>query len=252
MKRVEGRVAIITGAASPNGIGFATAKILVREGGKVVLTDVDAEGVAARAAELVEAGGEAVSMKHDVRSESDWADAIALATGAFGRLDILVNNAGIAYALPIEETTLEQHDTMMAVNVGGVFLGCKAAIAQFRAQKGPGAIVNVSSAAGIIGIPRASIYGASKAAVCIMTKCLAAELGSENIRVNSVHPGTIATDLLLGNAAKDPGSSVDLPMPLSRLGEPIDIAAMILFLASDEAKYITGGQYLVDGGLTAI
>jgi NAD(P)-dependent dehydrogenase (short-subunit alcohol dehydrogenase family) len=253
MPRSDGKIAIVTGAASSIGLGFAAASALGREGAKLVLTDIKGDEAAARARDLVARGVEAIALQQDVTDEKGWRRIIAAAVERFGRLDILVNNAGITHVNTVEDTTLEAWNSQMTVNLAGVFLGTRSAIVQFREQGTGGAIVNVSSAAGIVGIAHASAYSASKGGVRLFTKSAALEVARYGIRINSVHPGAIRTELQLSAIASDPSvtEAINSRIPLGRMGDPEDIGGAILFLASDEAKYVTGTELIVDGGLTA-
>jgi NAD(P)-dependent dehydrogenase (short-subunit alcohol dehydrogenase family) len=180
MGRVQGKVAIVTGAASPIGIGFATAQALMREGAKVVLTDIDGDRVKARAIEL---GGSAYGIAHDVTKEDDWSRVVTETVARHGGVDILVNNAGVAFLGPIGEFTKANWDKQIEINLSSMFLGCKAVLKIFR-LRGRGTIVNTSSVAGVVGVPGGAVYSASKAGVALFTKSLAVELARENIRVN--------------------------------------------------------------------
>lgn len=253
MGRVEGKVAIVTGAASNPGLGYVTAMTLAREGAKVVVTDLDLPGVEACAAAIREAGGEALALQQDVTDEARWQEVINETTAAFGKLDVLVNNAGIAVLAPIEQLSLAQWNKQIEVNLTSVFLGCKAAIPALRAAGG-GSIVNLSSVAGLVGLPTCSAYGASKGGVRIMSKSLAVELGKDNIRCNSVHPGVIWTNMQAAATGADDPTGVDAGaarIPLGRVGKAEDIANCVLYLASDEANYVTGTELTVDAGMTA-
>lgn len=256
MSSLKGRVALVSGGA--RGIGAATARALAAEGASVVITDViDGTDVAK------EIGG--AFMKHDVTVESDWVDAVAFARSRFGGLDILVNNAGVFWVAPLVETDLERFRRMQAVNVDGVFLGMKHAVPAIaeRAHKweGGGAIINLSSVAGLKGSPGVVAYNASKGAVRLMTKSIALEVAPLKIRVNSVHPGVIdtlmggqvITEFAGGGGVNDPDVSrnnVAAMHPLGRLGKPTEIADAIVFLASDKSAFITGMEMVVDGGMT--
>ncbi len=253
MGRVQGKVAIVTGAASDPGLGHASAIALAREGAKLVVTDIDAAGAEACARKIRDAGGEAVALRHDVTSEADWARIIAAAMGDFGRLDILVNNAGIAVLKPIAELTLADWNRQIEVNLTSVFLGCKGAAPVMRTAGG-GSIVNLSSVAGLIGLPNCVAYGASKGGVRLMTKSLAAELGKDGIRCNSVHPGVIWTNMQAGagGGSRETADRMAAGLPLGRVGEPSDIANCIVYLASDESNYVTGAEFTVDAGMTAV
>ena len=258
MQDLDGRVALVTGGA--RGIGAATAKALAAAGAKVVVSDVN-DGTDTAGA----VGGAYV--KHDVTVEADWIAAVAFARETFGGLDILVNNAGIFWMKPIVDTALEDFRRMQQVNVEGVFLGLKHAIPAIaeRAQRwdGGGAIINLSSVAGLVGQAGGLAYNASKGAVRLMTKAAALECarGGLKIRVNSVHPGIIDTAMMAGAAAAiaartGEGSNSMMERfaqshPLGRLGRDIDIANAIVFLASDGAAFMTGSEVVVDGGMTA-
>ena len=256
MGRVSNKVALVTGAAL--GLGKASAELLCREGAKVVLTDVlDREGEAVASA-LVEGGAEAIYLHHDVADEAQWARVIAAAVDRFGSLDILVNNAGVGWGGPPEEETLERWRKLMSVNLDGVFLGTKHAILAMKAAGRGGSIINLSSIEGIVGDPNLGAYNASKGGVRLYTKstalyCAKAGLG---IRVNSIHPGYIWTPMVEnylrqhGDVAE--GRKVlDALHPLGHVGEPDDIAYGVLYLASDESKFVTGAELVIDGGYTA-
>jgi len=253
MKRVQGKVAIVTGAASNPGLGRAIATTLAREGARVVVTDIDEAGVRECADAIRAAGGEALALRHDVTREVDWQETIARALEAFGRLDVLVNNAGIAVLKPLEQLSLAEWNRQLEVNLTSVFLGCKHAAAALR-RSGGGSIVNLSSVAGMIGLRSCVAYGASKGGVRTATKAIALELSGDGIRCNSVHPGFIWTNMQAkATGATDPASVRLSPglVPLGGIGEPQDVAECVLYLASDESKYVTGSEFTVDGGLTA-
>ena len=253
MTGLEGKIALVTGAASAEGLGFAAARKLAERGAKLFLTDLDGDAVAARAADLTAKGHEARAMRQDVTDEGQWDAVIAAVVSVFGRLDILVNNAGIAVLKMMSEMTKADWDRQLRVNLDSVYLGCKAGIDQMRRQGDGGSIVNLSSVAGQIGVPGCAAYSASKGGVRLMSKSIALETARENIRVNSVHPGMIWTDMQKV-ALADNKEQFDLlsgSIPMGRFGQPDDIGAMVAFLASDEAQYITGAEFTVDGGLTA-
>ena len=253
MNRLKGKVAIITGAAG--GLGRAQALLLAKEGAKVVVTDIDKIKGQKIAEEVRNEGGEAVFIKHDVTSESDWSEVIRKALAEFGKLDILVNNAGILLVKKIEDTSLVEWRQLMSINLEGVFLGTKYAIGAMK-KSGGGSIINMSSAGGIVGTLNSSAYNASKGAVRLFTKVAALECSKAgynyNIRVNSVHPGVIETqmteDILKDEAVR---KSREDRHPIGRLGEPEDVAYGVLYLASDESKFITGAELVIDGGWTA-
>ncbi|HYM31895.1 MAG TPA: glucose 1-dehydrogenase [Candidatus Cybelea sp.] len=255
MDRLKGKVALITGAAS--GIGRATAALFAREGAKVVLTDLDGKAGEAVAADIAKSGGETLFLKHDATNEADWQRVVAAAISAFGRLDALVNNAGIGLAKSLLETTVDDWRRVMAVNLEGVFLGTREGVLVMR-DRGGGAIVNVSSIAGIVGLPRSPAYSASKGGVRLLTKAAALESAQSGwkVRINSVHPGYIETPMVLGHIARaaDPEQARQYLIsrhPIGRLGRPEEIAEAILFLASDESSFMTGAELVADGGYTA-
>jgi len=243
--RLAGRVALISGAA--RGQGAAEARLFVAEGAAVVLGDVlDAPGEAVAA----EIGDRAAYVHLDVTREDSWRAAVDVARARYGRLDVLVNNAGILRAGPAETLPLEDFEAVVRVNQVGCFLGMKAVIPAMR-DAGGGSIVNISSTAGITGRPGVVAYVASKWAITGMTKSAALELGHLGIRVNSVHPGAIDTPMIAGPAFEADRVAYVAKLPIQRLGVPEDVAALVLFLASDESTYCTGAEFVVDGGATA-
>ena len=253
MGRLDGKVALVTGAASNPGLGYATAHRLAEEGARLMVTDVDEPGVKACAESINAAGGEAHAMRQDVVAEGDWIATMAKIEEAFGGVDIVVNNAGIAVLVPIEEMSLEQWNRQIEVNLTSVFLGSKYAIAEMKKRSG-GSIINLSSVAGIIGLQTCVAYGAAKGGVRIMSKSIAVEAAKYDIRCNSVHPGVIWTNMQAqATGANDPDTlnAGAARIPLGRAGEPLDIANCILYLASDESKYVTGAEFVVDAGMTA-
>ena len=253
--RVAGKIAIDSGAAA--GIGRATALRLAEEGAKICLGDIDRTGAESCAAAIRARGGESFPLALDVAEEADWRRIINATVERFGGLDILVNNAGIAFAAGLEETTTEQWRRIMAVNVDSVFFGCKFALPAMR-ESGGGAIVNISSILGLVGSPVQAAYSATKGAVRLFTKCVALECAEAgwNIRVNSVHPAYIRTPMgeryaeTWGSLKKGLEALGDLH-PIGRVGEAEEVANAVLYLASDEAKFVTGAELLIDGGYTA-
>ncbi len=248
--RLEGKVALISGGA--RGMGAAEARLFASEGAKVVLGDVlESEGQQVEA-EIAEAGGEAVFVHLDVTSEDDWQRAVDTAIERFGGLQILVNNAGIWNGGNVETQTVEGWDQIMDINAKGVFLGTRAAIPAMR-ESGSGSIVNISSVAGIIGSVGATAYNASKGAVRLLTKSTAVQYAAEGIRCNSVHPGPIETQMIREVYPDDEiRTSRVSAIPMGRMGEMDDVAKGVLFLASDEASYMTGSELVIDGGATAM
>lgn len=254
MQRVEGKVAIVTGAAL--GLGRASALMLAREGARVVITDKrEPEGAAARDV-VIAAGGQALFLPQDVAKEEDWSDVINATLSRFGGLDILVNNAGVAHAGNVETTTLEEWRWLMSINLDGVFLGMKHAVPAMK-QKG-GSIINLSSIEGLIGDPNLAAYDASKGGVRLLTKSAALHCARAGyrIRVNSVHPGYIWTPMVEGYVAAHPDpkaarAELDRLHPLGHIGEPDDISYGVVYLASDESKFVTGAELVIDGGYTA-
>src|SRR4030043_274771 len=237
-------------------MGRAEASLLAKEGGKVVIADIDEVNGKKVAEEIGREGGKAIFVKHDVTSEKDWSELIKKTLAEFGKLDILVNNAGVLFAKPIEETSLEEWPWLMSVNLDGVFLGTKYAIGAMK-KSGGGSIINISSMAGIVGtIDDTGADFAGKGGVKLFSKAAALECSKAghdyNIRVNTVHPGVIQSplaDSILGD--EDSKRTALSWHPIGHLGQPIDIAYAILYLASDESKFATGSELVVDGGWTA-
>jgi len=259
--RVEGKIALITGGAQ--GLGEAAARMLAREGAKVVITDVNAKGAAAIAESINAARkGSAIALAHDVTKEEQWASVIAETEKAFGGLHILVNNAGIGLTKDFLDVSLEEWRNVHAIDLDGVFMGCKAAIPLMAktVKDGPlgGSIVNISSISGIIAGHNMAAYNSAKAAVRHLSKSVALYCAKRatNIRSNSVHPVFIATpilDGLVGRYGKEEAyAKLARQVPLGKIGEPDDIAYAILYLASDESKFVTGAELKVDGGISAM
>jgi 3alpha(or 20beta)-hydroxysteroid dehydrogenase len=243
MGRLDNKVAIITGAAQ--GMGAAHAKLFVEQGAKVVLTDLNVEKGNALAAEL---GENALFVKQDVTSEEGWATVVAKAEEAFGPVNVLVNNAGISLAKNMLEMTLEEYTRIVNINQVSVFLGMKT-VASSMMKAGGGSIVNISSINGIVG--GAVGYTDTKFAVRGMSKAAALNLAPMGIRVNSVHPGVIATPMIMQEDAKAQIEEFSKFIPLGRVAQPEEVSNIVLYLASDESKYSTGSEFIVDGGLTA-
>ena len=251
MGRLDGKVALISGGA--RGQGAAEALLFTREGAKVVIGDILDDDGRQVEAQIAESGGDSAYVRLDVTSADDWDAAVQTALDRYGRLDILVNNAGIlGRRTGLEETTSEQWDRVLEVNAKGAFLGTKAAIPALR-DEGGGSIINISSIAGIIADPTGiPAYQASKGALRLLTKSTAIQYAADNIRCNSVHPGLIVT-AMSEDVLADPASRQTFfgSIPLGRLGTVDDIANGVLFLASEEASFITGSELVIDGGLVA-
>ena len=246
--RLEGKVALISGGA--RGMGAEEALLFAREGAKVVVCDVlEAEG---RAVAASIPGGQAIFARLDVTKEADWQRAVSLAEEIYKRLDILVNNAGVSAVGGIEDTTAEGWDRVMEVNAKGVFLGTKYAIPAMQ-RAGGGSIINISSQLGIVAMSESSPqYIASKGAVRLLTKSTAIQYAADGIRCNSVHPGPIVTPMT-DFRRSDPAvrELMTSRIPLGRYGEAIDVAYGVLYLASDEASFVTGSELVIDGGWVA-
>lgn len=241
MNQLAGKIAIITGAAQ--GMGAAHARRFAAEGACVVMTDIKEQEGKALCAKL---GPKTRFVRHDVAKAADWAAVVAEAESAFGPVNVLVNNAGIGPSVSIDDMTEAEYRRFVDVNQVSVFLGIKAVLPSMM-RAGVGSIVNISSAAGILAFPNGLAYIASKFAVRGMTKAAAIDLADRNIRVNSVHPGMIRTPM----APESDDPSFVRAIPMHRSGEPEDVTAVVAFLASDESRYCTGAEFVVDGGMTA-
>jgi len=254
--RLKGKVALLTGAAAAikgelMGFGGAVAHLFVREGAKVVLTDIrDDLGERAAAARRAD-GHDARYMRLDVTSEENWANVVDAVMDTHGRLDILFNNAGVGFPRKVEDITVAIWEHELDVHAKGVFLGTRSAIPAMR-KGGGGSIVNTSSVMGIVGSPTSPAYSAAKGAITIFTKSAALQYAKENIRINSVHPGYADTPLT-EQRFNDPAVRQALidHTPMGRLGTADDIANGVLFLASDESSWVTGSELVIDGGMTA-
>lgn len=264
--RLDGKVALISGGA--RGIGGATARMMAEAGASVVIGDVLAERGKETAKEIEASGGKAVFVPLDVTSEKDWTAAVGVARQRFGKLDILVNNAGLFLGRDFEEVTLDEWHKLVAVNLTGVWLGTKLCTAALKdagaTSKHGSAIVNLASVAGIVGSQLDPLYSMTKGGVTLFTKSTALSYGRKGykIRVNSIHPGVIETDMgaqtFVARATQTGTNDTEAARtvalrghPIGRLGHPDDIAAGIVFLASDDAGFMTGSGLVVDGGLTA-
>ena len=266
MNRLDGKVALVSGAA--RGIGAETARKMAASGASVVVGDVLADRARETAEEIAHAGGEALALALDVTTEASWTDAVAAATKQFGKLDILVNNAGIFLGKDLMDATMEDWSHLVAINMTGVWLGtkvCAPALAESgKSSRHGSAIVNLASVAGIVGSQLDPLYSMTKGGVTLFTKSTALSFGRKGwkIRVNSIHPGVIDTDMgaqtFVARARQTGSNDVEgarnvaiKQHPIGRLGVAEDIALGIVFLASDDAGFMTGSGMVVDGGLTA-
>jgi 3alpha(or 20beta)-hydroxysteroid dehydrogenase len=242
--RLEGKVALVTGAA--RGIGAAIARRFTDEGARVLITDADDEGVSALAAEL---GAQARG--HDVTNEGAWQEVVGWAVETHDVVDVLVNNAGVFLAAPLQDITLDDFRRVQEVNQVGVFLGMRT-IAPLMSERGSGSIINLSSVAGRLGSPYLTAYAASKWAVRGMTKCVAKELAPAGVRVNSLHPGQIETDMHARQKERTPEliDKLVAGIPMRRIGDPVEVADAAIFLAADESRYVTGTELVIDGGVS--
>lgn len=243
MARLQDKVIIITGAAQ--GMGATHARLCVKEGAKVVLTDINAEKGQALASDL---GENALFIPHDVTSEQDWAEVIEKTQAQFGAVNVLVNNAGITMAKSILDVSLEDYRRIIEINQVSVFLGMKSVIPSMKSSQ-TGSIINISSINGLVG--GAVGYTDSKFAVRGMTKAAALECAPFGIRVNSVHPGVIATPMIMQDDTKAAVEQFAKNIPLKRLAQPEEVSSIVMYLASDESSYSTGAEFIVDGGLIA-
>tara|TARA_R110001583_G_scaffold1311_10_gene10748 strand:- start:3766 stop:4527 length:762 start_codon:yes stop_codon:yes gene_type:complete len=252
MARLHNKVALITGAASNPGLGRSIALAFAKEGAKLVITDIDAKGLETTLADVKALGADAIALGQNVTSEQGWIETVAAVESKYGQLDILVNNAGIAILRNIDEMTMDEYNRQMDINMSSVFIGCREAIKAMR-KGGGGSIVNMSSVAGLVGMPGTGAYGVSKAGVRILSKTVALENARYNIRCNSVHPGMIMTNIQ-EDAKRDNPDHFDIvvaSLPMSRMGTPEEVASCVVFLASDESSYVSGTELVVDGCLVA-
>ena len=247
--RLEGKVALVTGAA--HGMGAEDARLFAREGAKVAIADVREDDARKVEAEITGAGGEAMVILLDVAQEDQWEQAVAAVVSRFGKLDILVNNAGISGSGEKDLASTDAWERLLEINAKSVFLGMKHAIPEMT-KIGGGAIVNISSTSGLVGQESIhSGYNASKGAIRLVTKAAAVQHAKSGIRVNSVHPGMMPPMLTSFQRGDPNREAMNANVPMGREGEPFEVANAVLFLASDEASYITGAELVVDGGFTA-
>ena len=255
MGRVDGKIALVTGGAM--GLGKAAAMLLSRHGAKISLADINEPEGQNTADEIAARGGDVMLQVHDVSDPLRWVEVVDATVERYGRLDVLVNNAGIAIAANVETTSLEDWRKTMAVNLDGVFYGTQQAIRVMK-ESGGGSIINLSSIDGIIGEADLAAYCASKGGVRTFTKAAAVHCGEAGykIRVNSIHPGYVVTPQhvsylkALGNYEEENDKALSRH-PIGYLGEPDDIAYGVLYLASDESKFVTGSEFVIDGGYLA-
>jgi NAD(P)-dependent dehydrogenase (short-subunit alcohol dehydrogenase family) len=248
--RLEGKVALISGAA--RGLGAAEAALFCAEGASVVLGDILDEPGAATTKRICDRGGRARFVHLDVTREAGWTAAVDFAEREFGKLNVLVNNAGVAQRPGgIEDTAPEEWERVLSVNLTGTYLGTRAAIPALR-RAGGGSIVNTSSVAGLVA-SKAVAYGAAKGGVRLFTKSIAIQHARDRIRCNSIHPGSMDTEIVR-QSIPDPAALAERvrSIPLGRLAEPEEVALAVLYLASDEAAYVTGSELVIDGGLSAM
>ena len=256
MKRVKNKVAIVTGGAS--GLGKSSALLLAREGAKIVVTDIDEEGGKQVVQQIKKDGGEATFIKQDVAKEDEWKNVIETTLETYGKLHILANSAGIGLGGTVEDVTLEDWKNLIDINLNGTFLGTKYGIKGMRKTDEGGSIINFSSIEGLIGDPNLPAYNASKGGVTIFTKSAALHCAKQGygIRINSIHPAYIWTPMV-ENFLKAQGDveegkkQLESLHPIGHLGEPDDIGYGVVYLASDESKFMTGSELVIDGGYTA-
>jgi len=253
MARLAGKVALITGGAS--GLGRQAAVRMAGEGAKVALGDINLAGAEAAAREI---GESAMALKLDVTSESDWQAAVAAVAARFGKLNVLLNSAGVGINKDVEETTLAEWRFVNGVNLDGTFLGCKYALGEMKKHP-PGSIINISSVSGLIGGHNLAAYNASKGGVRLLSKSVALHCARKGyrIRCNSLHPTFIDTPMVQAMFSDRPDGErirqkLAAQVPLGHIGEPDDIAWAVVYLASDESKFVTGAEFVVDGGITAM
>lgn len=246
--RLSGKVAIITGAAL--GMGAAEAKLFAKEGAKVVATDIKGDVLQEVVNEIKANGGDAIGLKHNVISEEEWKKVIQTTIDHYGKVDILVNNAGIASPKTMAQMEMDEWNKVMDINLNGCVIGMKYVIPEMQ-KAGGGSLINISSIGGIVGMAGSSPYTAAKGALRSLTKSAAVEYGKDKIRVNSVHPGIIETPMT-AESFKDALPFYKTFTQLPYFGQPEDVAYGVLFLASEESRFMTGAELVIDGGWTAI
>jgi NAD(P)-dependent dehydrogenase (short-subunit alcohol dehydrogenase family) len=248
MGRLAGKVAVITGAG--NGMGAAEAKLFAREGAKVVATDINETALHEVVNEIKQSGGEVLSFKHNVASEEEWKSIIEETVKQFGKVDVLVNNAGVSSTMTIANLEMDKWNQVMDINLNGCMLGMKYAIPEMK-KNGSGSVINISSIGGLVGMAGSSAYTAAKGALRSISKAAAVEYAKDCVRVNSVHPGIIVTPMTAGTFGEaEPYYKTFTQLPY--FGNPEDVAYGVLFLASDESRFMTGAELVIDGGWTAL
>ncbi|MFG3613865.1 SDR family NAD(P)-dependent oxidoreductase [Rummeliibacillus stabekisii] len=246
--RLQGKVAIITGAA--NGMGAAEARLFAKEGAKVVATDLNEEKLNEVVADVKAAGGEITGIKQNVASEEEWKAVVAKTVELYGKVDVLVNNAGVAMSKNFATMEMDEWNWVMDINLNGCVLGMKYAIPEMQ-KAGGGSVINISSIGGIVGMAGSSPYTAAKGALRSLSKSAAVEYGKDKIRVNSVHPGIIVTPMT-APSMEDAMPYYKMHTQLPYFGNPEDVAHGVVFLASDESRFMTGAELVIDGGWTAL
>ena len=251
MNRVDQKVALVTGGGS--GIGRASCELLAEAGAWVVVSDINVAAAEETAKLIIESGGEAIAMQLDVSSEADWQKAMAFTFENYKKLDVLVNNAGIHKSVECKDMSLEDWRRMMSVNLDAVFLGIRSAINMMIGNKQMGSIINIASVDSLRAFEMNGAYSASKAGVKMLAKTAALECGKKgyNIRVNSILPGGVKTQMAQSLFDKEALEAKGKAHPIGRMAEPIDIARAVLFLASDDSSFMTGSDFIIDGGATA-
>jgi len=253
MGMLEGKVCLITGAASNPGIGHSIAHLFADHGATLVLTDIDESGLEKTAAEVSAKGVEVAHWHQNVTDEGQWIETMGAIEQRFGRLDVCVNNAGIAILKALEEMTLADYNRQMDVNMTSVFLGTQKAVVLMRKHRTRGSVINMSSLVGLVGVPNVSAYGASKGGVRLFSKTVALETARDGIRCNTIHPGLIDTNIQQASVKDNPEvyEQLQQAVPMGYMGKPIEVARAALFLASELSDYITGSEIHVDGGMAA-
>lgn len=260
-RRVDGKVALISGAAKGvsgqlKGFGGASARLLAEHGACVVVGDIDEDNGQITASQIRESGGQAAFVRLDVTSEEDWRNAVRAAVDTFGGLDVLVNSAGTTAPGTVADTTVEMWQGQLDIHGKGAFLGIKHSVPEMR-KRGSGSIINLSSTDGMVGGGFSAAYSAAKGAIWLLSKTAAVQYAPEQIRVNSLHPGELDTPLARSAMQEAMANDPDYHdprlgwIPLGRLGTAMDVAYLILYLASDESSYVTGSEFVIDGGMMA-